>query len=110
MNEKKPKTLEVHVMPKLPLDGITEPCTTPEERLLSGLQDAIDLASDQDQVTWLTDHGRRIAAIVPVSRAEWTQVQREAADAYAQQNRDLHRENLRLRDENVELCARLPQA
>lgn len=33
------------------------------------LSDAIDAASDQDQITWLTDRGRRIAAIVPVDVA-----------------------------------------
>jgi hypothetical protein len=39
-----------------------------ENRLL----DAIDLASDHDQVTWLlNDHGKRIAAIVPVSAVDW---------------------------------------
>lgn len=32
--------------------------------------DAADLASDQDQVTWLTDGGKRVAAIVPVEAAE----------------------------------------
>jgi hypothetical protein len=42
------------------LDGVGE------QRLL----DAIDLASDQNQGTWLLDHGRRIAAIVPVDVAE----------------------------------------
>lgn len=34
------------------------------------LRDAIDLASDQDTTTWLTDGGKRIAAIVPVDVAE----------------------------------------
>ena len=35
------------------------------------IADAIDLASDQDQMTWLTDAtGKRIAAIVPVDVAE----------------------------------------
>lgn len=34
------------------------------------IQDAVDLASDQDQVTWLTDGGKRVAAIVPVEAAE----------------------------------------
>jgi hypothetical protein len=29
--------------------------------------DAIDLASDQDQHTWLTEKGKRIAVIMPVS-------------------------------------------
>jgi hypothetical protein len=32
--------------------------------------DAIDLASDQDTVTWLTEDGKRVAAIVPVDMAE----------------------------------------
>jgi hypothetical protein len=36
-----------------------------------GLQDAIDLASDQDEGTWLTQDGKRIAAIVPVDMAEY---------------------------------------
>jgi hypothetical protein len=34
------------------------------------LGDAVDNASDQDRVTWLTDHGKRVAAIVPVDLAE----------------------------------------
>ena len=34
------------------------------------LMDAIDLASDQDQMTWLVSDGRRVAAIVPVDQAE----------------------------------------
>jgi hypothetical protein len=32
--------------------------------------DAIDAASDQDQPTWLTENGKRIAAIVPVDVLE----------------------------------------
>jgi hypothetical protein len=32
--------------------------------------DAIDLASDQDKITWLTVGGKHIAAIVPVEVAE----------------------------------------
>jgi hypothetical protein len=36
------------------------------------MTDAIDAASDQNKITWLTgDSGRRIAAIVPVDVAEW---------------------------------------
>ena len=31
---------------------------------------AIDLASDQDRLTWLTSQGKRVAAIVPVEVAE----------------------------------------
>jgi hypothetical protein len=34
------------------------------------IADAIDLASDQDKVTWITENGKRIAAIVPVDVAE----------------------------------------
>jgi hypothetical protein len=38
---------------------------------VNDLMDAIDLASDQDQMTWLIDgEGKRIAAIVPVESAE----------------------------------------
>jgi hypothetical protein len=37
------------------------------------INDAIDLASDQDQMTWLTENGKRIAAIVPVEVAEFRQ-------------------------------------
>lgn len=33
------------------------------------IQDAFDLASDHDQITWLTENGKRIAAIVPVETA-----------------------------------------
>lgn len=32
--------------------------------------DAVEAASSQDRVTWLTDRGRRIAAVVPVDVAE----------------------------------------
>jgi hypothetical protein len=32
------------------------------------LEDAIDLASDQDRMTWLVSNGKRVAAIVPVDR------------------------------------------
>jgi len=39
----------------------------PDEALFS----AIDLARDQDQVTWLTYGTRRVAAIVPVDTAEF---------------------------------------
>jgi hypothetical protein len=35
------------------------------------LQDAIDLASDQDQMTWMVSDGKRVAAIVPVDWAEY---------------------------------------
>ena len=34
------------------------------------LADAIDLASDQGEITWLTEKGKRVAAIVPVDVAE----------------------------------------
>ncbi len=40
------------------------------EKLLENLEDAIDRASDQDGITWLTSRGKRIAAIVPVDVAE----------------------------------------
>lgn len=40
------------------------------EETASAIQDAIDNASDQDRTTWITDKGRRIAAIVPVDYAE----------------------------------------
>lgn len=30
------------------------------------LADAIDNASDQDRITWLTENGKRVAAVVPV--------------------------------------------
>lgn len=35
------------------------------------ISDAIDNASDQDKITWLTSGTRRIAAIVPVDVAEY---------------------------------------
>jgi hypothetical protein len=42
-----------------------------EGRALNDLMDAIDLASDQDQMTWLVRHdGKRIAAIVPADVAQ----------------------------------------
>lgn len=49
----------------------------PEMSLLRSLQDAIDLASDQDRMTWLTDRGKRIAAVVPVEQAERGQITAE---------------------------------
>jgi hypothetical protein len=48
---------ELELEGKVPEDGWDE------------LQDAIDLASDQDTVTWLTRDGRRVAAIVPADVA-----------------------------------------
>jgi hypothetical protein len=38
------------------------------------LRDAIDAASDQDRITWLTRDGRRIAAIVPVDVAQAAEI------------------------------------
>jgi hypothetical protein len=35
------------------------------------LVDAIDLASDQDRLSWITASGKRVAAIVPVADAEY---------------------------------------
>jgi hypothetical protein len=59
----KDRTLEVHAIVEAAFEH--------------NVQDAIDLASDQDGVTWLTDHGKRIAAIVPVDTAEHGQIIRE---------------------------------
>jgi hypothetical protein len=39
--------------------------------------------------------------------SEQLQARAQAADAYAQQNKDVHRENMMLRDENVELRRQL---
>jgi hypothetical protein len=58
------RSLDVHVAIGVP--GWVEA----ELAIRIALEDAIDLASDQDQMTWLTDHGKRIAAIVPVDVAE----------------------------------------
>jgi hypothetical protein len=41
-----------------------------DDRFTEKLADAIDRASDQDQASWLTDDGKRIAAIVPVDVLE----------------------------------------
>jgi hypothetical protein len=41
-----------------------------KELIADALYDAIDAASDQDTITWLTDGGKRVAAIVPVDVAE----------------------------------------
>lgn len=41
-----------------------------QRRQQEDLRDAIDLASDQDQATWLTSGGKVIAAIVPAEQAE----------------------------------------
>ena len=37
---------------------------------LDALMNAIEAASDQDQMTWLTENGKRVAAVVPVDVAE----------------------------------------
>jgi hypothetical protein len=58
-------TLEVHA---------AEAKIARELDLLEALQDAIDLASDQDKMTWLLGRGKRIAAIVPVEQAERGQI------------------------------------
>jgi hypothetical protein len=34
------------------------------------LMNAVDAASSQDQITWLTENGKRVAAVVPVDVAE----------------------------------------
>lgn len=39
-------------------------------RIFEDLRDAAESASSQDRITWLTDKGQRIAAIVPVDVAE----------------------------------------
>lgn len=45
--------------------GLQEPENGYDEVL-----DAVEAASSQDKITWLTDRGRRVAAIVPVDVAE----------------------------------------
>lgn len=40
------------------------------EDYLASLTDAIDLASDQDQMVWLVDEGKRVAAIVTTEEGE----------------------------------------
>jgi hypothetical protein len=35
--------------------------------------DAIDAAADQDQITWITEDGKKVAAIVPVEVAEYAE-------------------------------------
>lgn len=49
----------------------------------ANVQDAIDLASDQDQMTWLVSNGKRIAAIVPVDQAEIIMSEAEIRSAAA---------------------------
>jgi len=67
------RTLEVHARKRMPVpDGFDS-----SEYLLSELEDAIDRASDQDRMTWLTEHGRRIAAVVPVEQAGRGQITAE---------------------------------
>lgn len=41
------------------------------EAAMEKLHDTIDSASDQDRITWLTEAGKRIAAVVPVEVAEY---------------------------------------
>jgi hypothetical protein len=64
---------------ELDITALTEG-NTDEDYVEQGQQagkliDAIDAASDQDHVTWLTSNGKRIAAIVPVDIAEHGSVQ-----------------------------------
>jgi hypothetical protein len=40
------------------------------EVLYDRLMDVVDLASDQDQATWITRDGKRVAAVVTVEMAE----------------------------------------
>lgn len=55
-------------MPDRELDiDVTRSQLTPYG-MAEALSDAIDLASDQEQMTWIMHKGRRIAAIVPVDR------------------------------------------
>lgn len=48
------------------------------EGMLDALEDAIGLAGDQGEITWIAVNGQRIAAIVPVKATEHAKV---AADA-----------------------------
>lgn len=57
--------MDISVLPELELNELHD-TPTYEARV----NDAIDLASDQDQATWLTEGGKRIAAIVPVDVLE----------------------------------------
>jgi hypothetical protein len=59
--------MEITIMKELNLDDID-----PEE-ILPHIRDAFDLASDQSVGTWVTEGGRRIAAIVTVDEAEYIQ-------------------------------------
>lgn len=44
---------------------------------------AVDLAADQSEITWLTESGKRVAAIVPVEVAE-VEMNERAADVVRQ--------------------------
>jgi hypothetical protein len=57
--------MDIEVLPELELNELRDTVVY-EARV----NDAIDLASDQDQGTWLTEDGKRIAAIVPVDVLE----------------------------------------
>ena len=37
------------------------------------MADAIDAAADQDKITWITEDGKRICAIVPVDVGEYAE-------------------------------------
>lgn len=60
------------------------------------LQDAADLASDQDQLTWIVRGGRRIAAIVPVDVAEYHEQLVASALPVIQHHRQPHGETTEL--------------
>jgi hypothetical protein len=54
--------------------GITELLVVADDegpRVFEDLRDAVEAASSQDRISWLTEHGQRIAAIVPVDVAEY---------------------------------------
>jgi hypothetical protein len=56
---------EIEIEDRWQCDGSAQIC--------ADLRNAIDLASGQDQMTWLTSCGKRIAAIVPVCCAGYVE-------------------------------------
>lgn len=68
---------------ELDLDGLQADDGSTAENWREKLQDAIDLASDQDQMTWIKSNGRRIAAIVSVADGELVQALFTVESAHA---------------------------
>ncbi|MEV7140725.1 type II toxin-antitoxin system prevent-host-death family antitoxin [Streptomyces tauricus] len=48
--------------------------------LRAGLSEAVNAAAVRGQITYITSHGRRLAAIVPVAEAEAIEARQQTED------------------------------